>query len=165
MKKYTIRLLLACAVVLVFTGCALDQAKGPLFSSPVSPKTGQALIYVYRPPTESHGYQRIYYVQANGVRLKNLKHGGYYPYETSPGHVTLVSGGKNDFGFGGGGIEQSIELSNVKAAKLEFDVEAGGVYYVKLHPESHPFYFQPQLFLMTNADGQSEIKVCKLDPE
>jgi len=123
------------------------------------------LIYIYRPPSERAGYQRIYYVQANGNRLKNLKHGGYYPYETNPGHVQLVSSANNDFGFGGGGLAQSIEVSHVKAAKLEFEVEAGRVYYVKLHPESHPFYFQPQLFLMNNSDGESEIKVCKLITE
>jgi hypothetical protein len=87
------------------------------------------------------------------------------PYETNPGHVELVSSANNDFGFGGGGLPQAIETSFVSVAKLEFDVEAGRVYYVKLHPESHPFYFQPQLFLRTDSEGESEIKVCKLDTE
>src|SRR5208282_3356941 len=89
------------ALAIALSGCALNQAKGPLFSTPASPPPGQALIYIYRPPTERHAYQRIYYVQANGIRLKNLKHGAYYTYETNPGHVKLIVGGKQDVWVGG----------------------------------------------------------------
>ena len=156
---------LACAVALLFSGCALNQAKGPLFSGSASPQTGQALIYIYRPPTERHAYQRIYYVRANDIQLKNLKHGAYYPYEASPGHIKITAGGTKNFGIGGGGLEVAMEQSIVKEAKLEFDVEAGLVYYVKFHQESHAFYEQPLLFLMTNSDGENEIKDCKLATE
>jgi hypothetical protein len=155
--------LVALLILLITSsGCALHQAKGPAFSTAETPQPGQALIYIYRPPTEDFGYQRIYYIQANGVRLKDLKHGGYYPYETNPGHIQLVSTFKLAFL---GGLDLAIERSTVEAAKLEFDAKAGGVYYVKLHPESHATYIQPKLFLMSNDDGESEIKVCKLATE
>jgi hypothetical protein len=168
MKKQNIRPLLAYAVALVFTGCALNQAKGPLFSSPASPQTGQALIYIYRPPTEAHGYQRIYPLFANGKRLKDLKHGGYYPFETNPGHIQFSSNDKSGWvpALGGVSIEQRIvEGSAAKPAMVEFEAEAGRVYYVKFHPQSHAFYEQPQLFVMTDSDGENEIKGCKLISE
>lgn len=153
------------ALAITLSGCALNQAKGPLFSTPASPQSGQALIYIYRPPTERHAYQRIYYVQANGIRLKNLKRGAYYTYETYPGHIQLIEGGKQDVWIGGVALEEAIEHSTVKPARLEFDVEAGRVYYVNFHQESHHTYEQPLLTLMTNSDGENEIKVCKLAAE
>ena len=153
-------------LAMVVSGCAVNQAKGPIFSLPASPKSGQALIYIYRPPNEQYGYSRIYYVQANGNPLKGLRHGGYYPYETNPGHVQIISGGKDTF-FPSVLVDvaNAVEIANVKAAKLDFDAEAGRIYYVKLHPEVHAAYFQPQLFLMTTNDGENEIKACKLVTE
>ena len=141
------------------SGCSHWKANGPLFSQGATPSPGQALIYIYRPPHETFGWQRIYFVQANGNRLKDLKFGGYYPYETNPGHIQLDSATKQAFGHY---IETAIERATVDDAKLEFDAVAGQAYYVKFHPESHPTYFKPRLFLMNNTDGDSEIKECKL---
>lgn len=140
-------------------GCASYKAKGPLYSPSASTPPGQAVIYIYRPPHETFGWQRVYFVYANGSRLRDLKFGGYYPYETPPGDIQLSSVTKLAFGHV---VDIAIERSAVGAAKLEFKAQAGQAYYVKMHPESHFTYIQPKLFLMTNSDAQGEIKECKL---
>ena len=160
MKKAALMALVVLTIAA--SGCSSYKAKGPLYSAAATPPPGQALIYIYRPPHETFGWQRVYFVHADGTRLKDLKFGGYYPYETNPGHVKLDSVTHLSFGHV---ADIAVERAAVGGANLEIDAQAGQVYYVKMHPESHFTYIEPKLLLMTNADGESEIKECKLIAE
>ena len=51
-----------------------------------------------------------------------------------------------------------------KDARLEFDVEAGSVYYVKVDTEKEGTgnsTLTPRLFLMTYCEGEHEIRSCR----
>jgi hypothetical protein len=153
------------ASTLILAGCALHQAKGPVFSAPVSPSPGKALVYFYRPHTEKHGYNRTYLIAANAVKLPDMLHGGYYSQEVDPGHLRVASntGVTWDRIIGMPGAVTAVEQSTGTAV-LEFEVEAGRIYYVKCHPEEHTWYIRPRLYLVDNTAGEAEIKSCKLVP-
>lgn len=101
------------------------------------------------------GAGRVYMMEMNGVRIQDMKHGGYYAMQVSPGLVELEAGHHEKCLRQS--TAQSIELAFVPAAKLDFNAEAGKNYYVKMHPEAHFDYFLPKLFLMPDADGMNEI--------
>jgi hypothetical protein len=93
----------------------------------------------------------------------NLLHRGYFPYEASPGQLTLLSdvnvSGSMMIPLLGFAIEAA---SNPQAAKLEIDVAAGKTYYVRMHPEASFTHFTPHLSLVTTEVGESEISHCRL---
>jgi hypothetical protein len=173
-KRGAIFCFLAAATML--TGCTYNRPKGPMFSTPATPSPYKAVIYFYRPPDESAGSGNItYYLTANGRKLTDILCGGYYLYEVDPGHLLLLSDNNQRRAkvdpvsafIGGGmlGVMLGVAINSQEVpppATLEFEVEPGRIYYVKFHPEVQAVDCKPQLFLMANGVGESEIKGCKL---
>jgi hypothetical protein len=164
MKTNTFLLPIALSAILsaVLTGCAIRQAKGPAFSTPATPQPGKALVYFYRPPTEKHGYNRTYSILANGTNLPVMLHGGFYPVDANPGPMRVLSDTGVTWEVAVTGVAEGVQQGTARAAVLNFEVEAGKVYYVKCHPEEHTWYIKPMLYLVSGSVGESEIKPCKL---
>jgi len=160
----TLRSALTCAFfVTLLSGCAtaLNKPTGPAFSPQTVSRPDKALIFFYRPTGESFGYGRVYSLEVNGKIITDLPYGGYYPYETEPGKLLIAAdlnkGEKHRIGVGL--VDYYLRPD---AAKVDIVAEAGHIYYVKFHPETHPMGFVPRLYLVTNDLGEHEIKDCKL---
>src|SRR5438105_10292168 len=70
--------------VLAMTGCA----SGPAFQKIEDIPADKALVYIYR-PSVMHGAALVPYVVINNLNAIPLKTGGYYPYFSAPGDVTI----------------------------------------------------------------------------
>lgn len=156
-------------VLTLLSACAFNTPTGATFSHQAVSGSDKALVYFYRPSGESFGYDRTYFLSVNQRRVVDLLHGGYFPYETSPGKLTLQS----DVNFSVRKwlpciifpicIVVIIEAATMpEAAKLDIEVEAGKTYYVRMHPETSPNHFSPHLTLVSKEEGEKEIADCKL---
>ena len=76
---------LLLVVALVLSGCA----NGPGFKKVEDIPPGKALIYIYRPPTMV-GAALVPAVVINKLNAIQLTMGGYYPYFSDPGEVTVA---------------------------------------------------------------------------
>lgn len=159
-----IRLTLAASIaVALLSGCAFNAPTGPVFSPQTLSGPDKVLIYFYRPSGESFGHDRTYFLAVNGRKVTDLLHGGYFPYETSPGKLVLLSDVNKSLRMMMPLATAAIEAAaNPDAAKLEMEVEAGKTYYIQMYPETHTFHFTPHLTLVTKEVGEKEIANCKL---
>ena len=96
-------------VLINFVGCTFNKPTGPSFVPYSLKDKNKALIYIYRPVGESHGYNRTYYLYNNGKKIVDLKHGGYFPLV-----VVLDSDAKviGNLGYKKVSPKQYIELIN-----------------------------------------------------
>lgn len=164
-----LRIGIATSIITLFSGCAFNKPTGATFTPQTLSSADKALVYFYRPPGESFGYDRTYFLAVNQHKVVDLLHGGYFLYETSPGKLTLLS----DVNFSVRqvlpciliipGIAVVMEaVANPQAAKLDVEVEAGKTYYVRMHPETSFTHFTPNLSLVSKEVGESEISRCRL---
>lgn len=156
-------------VVTLFSGCAFNKPSETVFLPQTLSGSDKAMVYFYRPPGEMFGYDRTYFLNVNQSRVVELLHGGYFPYETSPGKLTLLSDVNPSVRkwlpciFPLLCIVVAIEAATMpEAAKLDVAVEAGKTYYVRMHPETNLNSFSPHLSLVTKEVGEKEIADCKL---
>jgi len=147
------------------TSCAFHQARGPQFQEVSATKQGAATVYIYRTANEKSGYNRTYTLLANGEKVTDLLHGGYFPLEIEPGRLRLASDVNATIdrvlglGLVGLAFEEAISPD---AAKLAIDVKPGQTYFVKFKPEVHFTHFTPKLSLVDDPVGRSEIRSCSL---
>ncbi len=168
-RRFTALLFGMClfALPIILSGCTnrFNQASGPMFSMAALQKPGYALIYIYRPPIETGGFSKTYFVADNGNAITNLKHGGYYPYETKTGRVSLSAISNIDSPYFALS-EQYADLERTKKRPgfLTFKVMAGEIYYVKFR-RLFTAWGRPkpiELLLMPNIEADKEIQNCKL---
>jgi len=159
-----IRLAIATSfAVALLSGCTFNAPTGPAFSPQTLSGSDKALIYFYRPSGESFGHDRTYFLAVNGRKVTDLLHGGYFPYETSPGKLVLLSDVNRSIRMMIPLAAAAIEAAaNPDAARLELGVETGKIYYVKMHPETSLTHFTPHLTLVAKEVGEKEIVNCKL---
>jgi len=157
--------LLALAIVLA-TGC-VHHATGPAFSVPAAPQAGKALVYFYWAPGKKSLYD--YPLIINDEKVTDMLHGGFYPYESPAGHLRVIAGatptpiGWRIYQFILLGPFVFVDTSTwQEPARLDLDVEAGHVYFIKLQTERHLNHFSPRLFPVTRDVGESEITACGL---
>ena len=157
--------LLMSSALLLLSGCTVHQSIGDSFGSYVSEPDGQsfkpvgyrwdyehtALLYVYRPASqwamdelESPSFN------VNGERLFNIKGGGYTWYEMKPGAYDLVIR-RGILGFEG---VNSFVIRQV--ARLELDVSAGKVYYLR-YSEIDPPAVNPDGDTFPQGDGPLQL--------
>lgn len=84
-------------------------------------------------------------VYANKVPLLTLPPSGYFVYRALPGELTL---------------EQHTEATT----SVTLDVKAGESYYVKGSVGMGFFVGHPHLVIVPKAEGESEVRACKLIP-
>ena len=157
-----LRLVLTCAtVVVLLSGCAFNQPKGPAFSPYTLSQSDKALVYVYRPKGERFGYDRAYSLIANGKVVTDLLYEGYFPFEVAPGKLSLAADLKSTTGqqLRVGLLEFALRP---EAAKMDIEANAGTTYFIKFRPDAHAFTFEPKLYLIANEVGEREIRDCKL---
>jgi hypothetical protein len=157
-----LRISIAAIVITPLGACAVNQPTGATFTPRTPPSADRALVYLYRPAGEKHGYDRTYFLAVNQRKVVDLLHGGYFAYETDPGKLALLSDvnrtARTMMPLIGAVIEA---IANPQAAKLEIDVEPGKIYYVRMHPEASATHFTPTLSLVSPEVGESEIARCK----
>jgi hypothetical protein len=138
LRKYIALPLLALAAML--TGCAT----GPAFEKLADVAPDKALIYVYRPPV-MHGAIFSPGININDQLKFSLSNGGYRPYVTLPGTVT-------------------VSISNAVTRSISFETVAGQTYYVR--GGTVPMGMGvPSIEAVSAVEGAEEIKECKLLPE
>jgi hypothetical protein len=137
-QKLGIILVLAIAAVTQY-GCA---NLGKQFEPVASMAADKATVYVYRPSRWAGGGV-FYTVNAGSAPIAKLYNGGYFPYTASPGELELWA--------------QTESKSSVT-----LDLKAGDVKYVKGTIGIGFFIGRPTLSVMDAANGQEEIKECKL---
>lgn len=93
--------------VLMISGCA----SGPPFQKINEIPAGKGLVYIYR-PSVMHGAALVPYVVINKLNAIPLKTGGYYPYLSDPGEIT-------------------ISVTHTAKRSITINVTAGETYYVK----------------------------------
>jgi hypothetical protein len=148
-------------VSILLAGCTFNAPDGPPFRALLGPAEDEVLIYVYRPANETWGYDRTYYLFDSKEKLTDLLHGSYFPIWTKPGKVSLLADVNRDFRtWLGGGIPDLATAPD--GAVIEIDTEPGETYYVRFHPITHSFSFEPTLTLVSSTIGLSELKDCKL---
>lgn len=151
-----------CVLSTLLPGCAFNKARGASFQSrdsQVAPE--KALIYVYRPLGESFGYNRTYFLMSNEGKLTDLLHGGYLPYEVTPGKVILYAD-VNVLFMTALTMTFWELIANPDGAKLELNVEVGRTYYVRFTPKTHFTHFTPHFYLMAQEEAEPELRKCKL---
>jgi hypothetical protein len=154
--------MLTCVLLVVLlSGCAFNQPQGPAFTPHALSQSDRALIYVYRPKGERFGYDRAYSLIANGEVVTDLLYEGYFPFEVAPGKLSLAADLKNTAG-------QQLRVGLLdfavrpEAARMDIETKAGSAYFLRFHPETHTFTFEPRLYLVANDVGEREIRDCKL---
>ncbi|MBM4259970.1 MAG: hypothetical protein FJ143_08930 [Deltaproteobacteria bacterium] len=120
-----------------------------------------ALVYFYRPRGESFGYDRTYFLGVNGQIVTDLLHGGYFPYETALRSLSLVSDLNRSVRTYVAGTLFALPTTP-EAARLEFQLEAGKTYYVRMRPQAGALNFTPHLTLVPKEVAEKEIADCKL---
>lgn len=140
------RSLAACIIIMV-SGCASQ----PVFTPQSISSADKALVYFYRPPGETLGYTGTYYIDVNQRRVVVLMQGRYFPYEVSPGKLTVKSGL----------VVPPVSIASRQEAELEIDVEPGNTYYVRMHPVTHLTSYTPKLSLVSKESGHAEIANCQ----
>lgn len=147
-------------VITLLSGCIFNASTGPTFSPQTVSGSDKALIYFYRPSSESFGHDRTYFVAVNRRRVSDLLHRCYFPYGTSPEKLALLSDVNRSIRTMIGAVLEVI--ANPDAARLEMEVESGKIYYVQMHPETSLTHFTPDLTLVTKEVGEKEITNWKL---
>lgn len=148
-------------VAVLLAGCTFNAPDGPPFTALPRPSDQEALVYVYRPANERWGYDRTYYLFDAKEKLTDLLHGGYFPFSVKPGKVSLFADVNRSFRtwLGGGPIELAVAADG---AVLKFDAKAGETYYVRFHPITHAWSFEPTMTLVSKYEGLSQLRSCKL---
>ena len=157
-----LRPIFACAFsAAVLSGCAFNKPQGPAFLPHALTQSERALIYVYRPKGESFGYDRAYSLVANGKIITDLLYEGYFPFEVDPGKLSLAADLKSTTG-------QQLRVGLLdfalrpEAARMDIETKAGSTYFIKFHPETNAFSFEPRLYLIASEVGEREIRDCRL---
>jgi hypothetical protein len=127
-------------VALTIVGCA----SGPAFKKIDDVPADKGLIYVYR-PSAMHGAALVPYVVINNLNAIPLKRGGYYPYFSVPGTVT-------------------ISITHTAKRSITIDVKAGKTYYVKGGTVFGAFGI-PYIESVSAEVGLAEISECKRLPD
>ena len=157
-----IRLFTFVALCSLMVGCAFVKPQGPIFKPHTSVSNEKALIYVYRPLGESFGYDRTYYLFNGEDLVIDLKHGGYYAFEVDPGKISLISNVNDSLRNTPNLFAYMLEGPNDNPAIAEFEALKSKTYYVRFKPISYFTSFEPTLSIVTESEGLSEIKECKL---
>lgn len=145
---------------LIISGCTFNQPTGTPFVE-LPPPTGKtALVYVYRSKGESFGYNRTYYLHANGKKIADLLHGGYFPYNVQAGKLVLIADVNTRvqpilFTL----LEEAIDPGS---ARLVMDVEAGKTYFVKFTPTPGAFVFRLKMDRVSMAQGLGDLRSTQL---
>lgn len=156
------KFLIAIMFGLFFIGCS-QQAQGPSFVAHPEIDKDKALVYIYRKGNESGGYDRIYGLKANDKDITVLRHGGYFPYVTTPGKVTFIADLATTAALMGMPLMMTIEnASDNGAAKQELTLEAGKTYYLQFYPIEHFTYYELKFKVNDKATAESDLKECKL---
>jgi hypothetical protein len=125
---------------LAMSGCA----SGPPFQKIDDIPTGKGLIYIYR-PSVMHGAVLVPYVVINDLNAIPLKIGGYYPYFSSPGEIT-------------------ISVIHTAKRSITISVKAGETYYVKAGTIFMAVGV-PYIELVPAEVGLPEVSECKRLPD
>ena len=133
-----IKILLTLLSLSLMSACA----SGPQFEK-VENVAGKALIYIYRPST-IHGSGFSPEIKINDQSILHLVSGGYFPYFSSPGEIT-------------------ISITNVGTKTITLKATSGQTYYVR--GGTIPMALGiPSIKLMPTDIGSQEINKCKLIP-
>ena len=161
-----IRIALAGSMLAVaVTGCSTVKSGGTPFVSQPTPGKDKALLYVYRPQTETMGFKRTYYLVADGELIGDLLHGGYIAHQASPGKITMISDVRKTGWWNRLGIAGIAEMvANPNAAKLEIETVGGETYYIRMHPEASFTHFTPTLNEVSASAAEQELSKCSLYP-
>ena len=156
-----VSLVAAAGLLALLQGCTIHHSIGDNFGSFVSEPDGQAfkpvgprwdyentaLLYVYRPATQwSMDELETPSFNVNDERLFNLKGGAYTWYEMEPGQYNVV------MRRGLMGLEGVGSLVIKTLARLQLDVQAGKVYYLR-YSEIDPPKIKPDLETNPVGDG------------
>lgn len=139
--KTKIRIVCLIAVVTITT---VSCASGPKFEPIHEVSPDKALIYIYRPPG-LRGSAFSPEINIEDQVKFYLQKGGYYPYLSTPGEVTIY-------------------IKNIGGMSITMEVIAGQTYYVKggtlFMGMGIPF-----IEAVPTEDGLIEIQDCKLLPD
>jgi hypothetical protein len=128
-------------------------------------------VYIYRPADENFGYDRVYDLSINSVKVVELLHGGYFPFVTTPGNITAHA----QTHFTGQmfapcliplecvavGTEAAIGYGS---ATVNLDVASGSAQYIRFHPITHAASFEPTLSVVSDDIALKELDGTKLLP-
>jgi hypothetical protein len=128
-----LKLLLLIAIFSMF-GCA----SGPPFLKVEGIPADKGLIYIYRPSTW-HGQAIVPSVVINKLNAISIKMGGYYPYFSSPGEVTIAA-------------------IHTGRSAIKIDVKALETYYVRVNTMGLGI---PKVASVTPEVGLQEVSKCK----
>jgi len=158
------RLFVIAVLVSLIWGCTINQPKGQSFEQYSLKSNDKALVYVYRPPGESYGYERVYYLLDSNGTVTDLEHGGYFPFEVEPGEISLLADiDKATSLLFGGKANLFIDENPIYVnAFLQFEAVAGETYFIRFKPITYSYYFEPTLTLVSANEGMNEISACKL---
>ena len=162
-SEILLKRLLAVAMLsaTLLAGCTFNAPDGPPFRAHPGPSDQEALVYVYRPPTEKWGHDRTYYLFDEKEKLTDLLHGSYCPVLVEPGKTMFLADVNRDFRtwIAGGAVELAAAPDG---AVVEFDADPGKTYFVRFHPIAHAFTFEPTMTLVSESEGLYELRRCKL---
>ena len=140
------RAALALGLLLALAGCAPKQPRTPLLTARDVFGSDRALLYLYRPIGETSDQDRAYSLAVNGRVVIDLPHGSYFAYETAPGTLQLGA--------------RPHRPGSSAPATLELRVEAGEIYFVRLHPQRSAVGVTPRLERVSRAEAEKEIAGC-----
>ena len=121
---------------------------------------GKALVYFYRPPEVQGAELRypVYRLRPDGkpVRIAVLYNGGYYPYVTKPGEITL---------YAKSAIRRYRDA--IPTQSINFTLKSGDVRFVRTYTGGVAATLGlPKALVQVKPDiGESEIQACSLIPE
>lgn len=136
----------SCALLCIgwLLGGCNTQATGHFFSPAKHLGPDQTMVYLYfprQPGPYPHSHTSLL---ANGTTVTRLDEGGYYPFRTAPGPMTLSLAGEPD--------KQDLTIAG----------EPGHTYFVKVlirYHETHRYY---QLFLVNEELAHGEMVPLRL---
>lgn len=125
-------------VVLSLSGCA----SGPPFQKIDNIQPDKGLIYIYRPSTW-HGAALVPSVVINELNAIPIKMGGYYPYISPPGEVTIA-------------------VIHTGRRAIKINVKPGETYYVRVGTLGLGI---PSIESVAAELGLPEVSECKRLPD
>ena len=127
------------AVTCLLSACA---SLGPKFDQPIEPKKDEAVVYFYR-PSKMVGKAISFTINENEELITKMPNGGYYRHTTSGGYKDFTPDSKTD-------------------KKISMKLENGKTYFVRGEIKMGVWVGQPNIEVVDNEQGLSEIKECKL---
>ncbi len=121
---------------------------------------GQALVYIFFPEDNSHKGSPCFMISTPEQPIVKLQEGGYYPYFTKPGELTLTS--KLSFKYGTAGL---LDVAVAPQNSIQVKIERGHTYYVEGVLSKRGTYANPELKWNPITDefqAQLMLEKCKL---